>query len=247
MRTSEQINEIAAALAKAQGAIEGAKKDSLNPHFKNRYADLAAVWDACREHLAKNGISVIQPVCHPMSDIKYSVTVTRLMHTSGQWIEDGGVPLLLGKEDMQGLGSALTYSRRYGLMAMVGIAPEDDDANAAVAKPTPTVEVVAPKTNKPIPTGAVRLAKTEQHETSAGKRYWLLVLSTGEEVIEWREQAAAFAEQAAQDGVPVIIKIQSGEWNGKWVVRDIVKAEQGPKPNGSVKKVKELTADEVPF
>ena len=130
MRTSEQINEIATALAKAQGAIEGAKKDSINPHFKNRYADLAAVWDACREQLSKNGISVIQPVETTVEG--KTITVTRLMHSSGQWIQDGGIPLLLSKDDMQGLGSALTYSRRYGLMAMVGIAPEDDDANAAV-------------------------------------------------------------------------------------------------------------------
>lgn len=128
MRTSEAINELAAALAKAQGAIEGAKKDSLNPHFKNKYADLASVWDACREQLSKNGLSVIQPV---VTADGRTVTVTRLMHTSGQWIEDGGIPLILSKDDMQGLGSALTYSRRYGLMAMVGIAPEDDDGNAA--------------------------------------------------------------------------------------------------------------------
>jgi hypothetical protein len=58
--------------------------------------------------------------------------VTRLLHGSGQWIQDGGVPLIPSKQDMQGLGSALTYSRRYGLMAMVGIAPEDDDGNAAI-------------------------------------------------------------------------------------------------------------------
>jgi hypothetical protein len=69
-----------------------------------------------------------------MEDGKH-VTITRLMHSSGQWIEDGGVPLILSKDDMQGLGSALTYSRRYGLMSMVGVAPEDDDGNAASQKP----------------------------------------------------------------------------------------------------------------
>jgi len=132
MRTSEQINELAAALATAQGSIEGAKKDSLNPHFKNKYADLAAVWDACREHLSKNGLSVIQPV---VTVEGRTLTITRLLHKSGQWIEDGGIPLMLPQDNMQGLGSALTYSRRYGLMAMVGIAPEDDDGNAASEKP----------------------------------------------------------------------------------------------------------------
>lgn len=137
MRTSEQINEIATALAKAQGAIEGAVKGSVNPHFRSKYADLGAVWDACREELTKNGISVIQPVArvsHPVHpEMHQLVTITRLVHSSGQWMEDGGIPLLLSKDDMQGLGSALTYSRRYGLMAMVGIAPEDDDGNAASA------------------------------------------------------------------------------------------------------------------
>jgi hypothetical protein len=147
MRTSEQINEIAAALAKAQGAIEGAKKDSLNPHFRSKYADLGAVWDACRDALTKNGIAVIQPVDLRVppdgSPTALRVTVTRLVHSSGQWMEDGGIPLILSKEDMQGLGSALTYSRRYGLMAMVGIAPEDDDGNAASQAQTKKEE--APK------------------------------------------------------------------------------------------------------
>lgn len=141
MRTSDQINEIATALAKAQGAIEGAKKGNINPHFKSRYADLGAVWDACREALSANGIAVVQPVS---GDKLY----TNLMHASGQWIEDDGLPLLIAKQDMQGLGSALTYARRYGLMAMVGIAPEDDDANAAVqsANAAPeTPRLVEPK------------------------------------------------------------------------------------------------------
>jgi hypothetical protein len=81
MRTSEQINEIAGALAKAQGAIEGAVKGSVNPHFRSKYADLGAVWDACREHLTKNGISVIQPVTRHIESNTH-VTVTRLMHSS---------------------------------------------------------------------------------------------------------------------------------------------------------------------
>jgi len=148
MQTSEQINEIATALAKAQGAIEGATKGKVNPHFKNAYADLSSVWEACREHLTKNGIAVLQPVArvsHPKdSSMHQLVTLTRLVHTSGQWMQDGGIPLLLSKEDMQGLGSALTYSRRYGLMGMVGIAPEDDDGNAASQKPVRQESVEVP-------------------------------------------------------------------------------------------------------
>jgi hypothetical protein len=132
MQTSAEIKDIATALAKAQGAIEGAVKGSTNPHFRSKYADLGAVWEACREHLTKNGIAVVQAIA---SGETRAVMVTRLVHSSGQWIEDGGIPLIASKDDMQGLGSALTYARRYGLMGMVGIAPEDDDGNAASQKP----------------------------------------------------------------------------------------------------------------
>jgi hypothetical protein len=171
MRTSEQINEIAGALAKAQGAIEGAVKGSVNPHFRSKYADLGAVWDACREHLTKNGISVIQPVTRHIESNTH-VTVTRLMHSSGQWIEDGGIPLLLSKDDMQGLGSALTYSRRYGLMAMVGIAPEDDDGNAASQRPTAAKQ----PDDAPLPAGFMKWWQGAEDVAVEGseplRKYW---------------------------------------------------------------------------
>ena len=133
MTHSEQINELAAALAKAQGQIEGAKKDSINPHFKNRYADLASVWDACREALTTNGLSVVQSA-ENCESAGYGVT-TMLLHTSGQWMR-GTLYLKPIKDDAQGAGSALTYARRYALSSMIGIAPEDDDANAASEKPS---------------------------------------------------------------------------------------------------------------
>lgn len=133
MRTSEQIGEIAAALAKAQGLIEGAKKGRENPHFKSKYADLASIWDACREALSVNGLSVVQVTAPSTKD--EVVVITRLMHASGQWYE-GVLAMPVSKGDAQGFGSALTYTRRYALAAMVGVAPEDDDGNlAAAAKP----------------------------------------------------------------------------------------------------------------
>jgi hypothetical protein len=125
------MSELAKALHKAQGQIEGAKKDSANPHFKSKYADLASVWEACRPALQSNGLSVAQ-FCRVTE--AGAVLVTRLAHVSGDWLE-GEIPLLNGKGDMQGLGSALTYARRYGLAAMVGVCPEDDDGNAASEKP----------------------------------------------------------------------------------------------------------------
>jgi hypothetical protein len=138
MNQSEQINELAAALAKAQSQIEGAKKDKKNPHFKNDYADLSSVWDACREALTGNGLSVAQSA-ESSGDGGYGVT-TMLLHISGQWLT-GTLYLRPTKDDPQGAGSALTYARRYGLAAMVGVAPADDDGNAASAKPIAAVMV----------------------------------------------------------------------------------------------------------
>lgn len=130
MNHSEQINEIAAALSKAQAVIAGAVKDSVNPHFKSAYADLASVWEACRKPLTDHGLSVAQTAA--TEDGRVGVT-TLLMHASGQWISDTLV-MKPTKDDPQGVGSCITYARRYALAAMVGVAPEDDDGNAASVK-----------------------------------------------------------------------------------------------------------------
>lgn len=130
MKTSDQINELATALAKAQQQIKPATANAWNPHFKSNYADLTSVWEACREALASNHLSVSQAAGKDESG--KLVLETRLIHSSGQWIESV-MPLLLQKQDMQGLGSAMTYSRRFALAAIVGVAPEeeDDDGNEA--------------------------------------------------------------------------------------------------------------------
>jgi hypothetical protein len=133
MMMSDQINEISAALAKAQGQIEGASKGKVNPAFKSKYADLASVWDACREPLSVNGIAVLQI---PNETADGMVLVTMLTHSSGQWFRSS-YPVRPVQATPQGLGSALTYSRRYSLMAMVGIAPEDDDGEAAMGRQQP--------------------------------------------------------------------------------------------------------------
>ena len=127
MRASEQLNELAGALSKAQAMLRGAVKDSTNPHFKSRYADLASCWDACREALAANGLSVVQL---PEGNGGVVEMTTMLLHTSGQWIACTGC-FTATKADPQGLGSCITYARRYQLCAIVGISPEDDDGNAA--------------------------------------------------------------------------------------------------------------------
>jgi hypothetical protein len=143
--TSPEINSLAEALAKAQGVIQTAKFDGVNPFFSTKerqakYATLAQVWESCRKPLSDNGLCVVQPV-----DVcEAGVTIrTRLIHASGQWIESA-LTMPVEKKNAQGVGSAITYGRRYGLSAMVGIvADEDDDGNAAaVAAP---VEEVKPK------------------------------------------------------------------------------------------------------
>lgn len=120
-------SNIAAALAKAQAEMGKAIKESANPAFRSKYADLGNVMDACLPALNKHNIAVIQPI---VSDMDGRFVKTILIHESGETLECA-VPLIVGKNDMQGLGSAITYGRRYGLMSMAGIAPEDDDGNAA--------------------------------------------------------------------------------------------------------------------
>ena len=129
---------IYAALAAAQMEMGPALKQSANPAFKSRYADLANVMDACLPALNRNGIAVIQPYVE--IDGQRAVK-TVLAHESGDTLETI-VPLIVGKNDMQGLGSAMTYARRYGLMGMAGIAPEDDDGNAA-SKSAPSGTITA--------------------------------------------------------------------------------------------------------
>ena len=130
MKTSEQINEIATALSKAQAEMTGAKKSSKNPFFKSSYSDLASVCEAISGPFANHGLSYIQS---PEFSEQYIQVVTRIMHSSGQWVE-GVVTLPPTKNDAQGYGSAITYGRRYGLQAMAGIPSVDDDGQAAVER-----------------------------------------------------------------------------------------------------------------
>jgi hypothetical protein len=130
--TDKQIETagIAVALAKAQMQMGKAFKTSENPHFKRNYADLSVVMEACLPALNENGIAVIQPMIVVEGD---RFIETQFIHgQSGQTLACS-IPLIVSKNDMQALGSAMTYARRYGLMAMAGIAPEDDDGTAAAA------------------------------------------------------------------------------------------------------------------
>jgi hypothetical protein len=135
MIKTESIKEIAAAMAKAQGVVKKATKNRTNPHFKSKFADLESVWDACREALTKNGLSVVQSL-GSSTDGKPQLT-TILMHTSGEFIENS-VLLPVLRVGAQDIGSALTYMKRYSLAALIGIADsEDDDGEAAMERPKP--------------------------------------------------------------------------------------------------------------
>ena len=141
MKTSESIKQLSAALLKAQRSIKFASKDAKNPHFKSTYADLPAVIDAIKPALNDAGLVFLQTFSP--SEAGFIAVTTRLMHETGEWIEDTAtVPL--PKSDPQGYGSAATYARRYSLAAITGLYQDDDDGNAASnAKPAQIAKVTA--------------------------------------------------------------------------------------------------------
>ena len=132
MSQSEQIDKLAQALNQAQAVIQPALKDSTNPFFKSKYADLGAIWSVIKDPLTKNGLSVFQG-CASRDGIDYLETT--LLHNSGQWIKSE-IHLFLMKQDAQGMGSAITYARRYALAAALGVTQEDDDGQQA-SQPAP--------------------------------------------------------------------------------------------------------------
>lgn len=171
------VGQLAAALAKAQGKLEGAKKDAKNPHLGNKYADLESCWNACRAVLAANELAVSQPT---RVDSNGTVIVTTvLMHSSGESIR-GELPAMFGsgekgRSTMQSLGSAITYARRYGLCAMVGIAPEDDDGAGAgnYQRPQRTAPAKASGISDAQKKRLFAIAKESGH-SNADVKQWLL-------------------------------------------------------------------------
>lgn len=130
MNKSESVTELSAALAKAQAGIANAAKEGTNPHFNHKYSTLKSVWSVCKTPLTDNGLSIVQS---PEVENQTVKVTTTLLHKTGQWIESS-ITMPVKKWDCQGIGSAITYARRYALAAMVGVAPDgdDDDGEAAV-------------------------------------------------------------------------------------------------------------------
>lgn len=135
MRTSEQIDQIGTALAKAQAKMTHAAFDAVNPAFKSKYATLASIVDAIRPALSANGICYVQSIANGEDGI---YAVTRLIHASGQWLELFGPIVPVDKRNAHGSGSATTYAKRFGLAAAVGIAADADDDGNAAADSAPT-------------------------------------------------------------------------------------------------------------
>ena len=140
MQMSNSIAALAAALSAAQGTIEAASKNSVNPYFKSKYSDLNALREVIREPLAANGLSITQ-FARTVSNGERVEVETMLMHSSGEYLRDTLV-LPVGRKfdkggeampvDVQSIGSAITYARRYALSSILSLAADDDDGNAAV-------------------------------------------------------------------------------------------------------------------
>ena len=128
------INEIAAALAAAQAEMSNPMFDSSNPHFRSRFASLAAVRNSVVPVLARHGIAVVQDLIVVAEGI---ACTTKLLHASGQTLSCGPLVIPASKPDAQGLGSSATYARRYALMAIAGVVGDDDeDGERAVNRGT---------------------------------------------------------------------------------------------------------------
>lgn len=186
MRTSENIDQLATALAAAQAEMKNAKLNKINPHFKSKYADLAEIRDTVTPALSKNGIAVVQGTDAAESGI---LVVTRLVHKSGQWIESR-FPIAYDKP--QTMGSAYTYAKRYSLAAICNIAAdEDDDANAANEKPVERPKMaVTPHEDGHQKTGPGVLTVAEARKLYAKLAEELAKLPTMREVSQWEKENA---------------------------------------------------------
>lgn len=154
MKYSTPFDKLATALAKAQRAFHGIGKDATNPHFKSKYASLDAIMGAVREPLAVNGLSLVQGVTSPETNEGAVVGIaveTLLVHESGEWMSNT-VTLPVDKSTAQGVGSAITYGRRYGVSALLALTTEeDDDGNAAGGRPAARQKPEPKRADPPAP------------------------------------------------------------------------------------------------
>lgn len=140
MKSSEKIDKLCEAMVKAQAELKAPPLDSTNPHFRNRYASLAAVRDAIVPVFNRHALYVLQA---PGSNEKGPTLTTVILHTSGQWLELEPLALPVQRQDAQGYGSATTYARRYALLSIAGVVAEEDDDGHEASRPARKAEAPA--------------------------------------------------------------------------------------------------------
>jgi hypothetical protein len=222
MTSSETTATLCAALVAAQGALKPIAKDGKNPAFRSRYATLDGIMETVRPALAAHGLAVVQGVIHPETGeggrLVGIMVETRLVHTSGEWLASV-VPVPVAKGDAHGLGSALSYGRRYGISALLALSTdEDDDGNAAAkappakpqAKPAPAAPAPGQRLHDRVPTTpppeGMSLAKAETVELK-GQRLADMDDDRLDKLRAWAEEkgnafilAAIDTIQASRDG-----------------------------------------------
>lgn len=191
MNKSEQINELAAALSKAQGEIGGAIVDSKNPYFNSEYASLESVINVSKEPLAKNGLSITQIPSNEGTKVKLE---TVMMHSSGQWIS-GNLEMQPDKQTPQGIGSCISYARRYALSAFLGIYEKDDDGNAA-EKEKPGNEQKQPATQSK-PQGPSPSIQPHHGPSEAQLKRLFAIMKTG----NWTEEQVKTYMKTTMNGI----------------------------------------------
>ena len=206
MERSQEIKELATALSKAQGAMEAAKKSEENPFFKSRYANLAGVWDVIRKPLSENGLSIVQA---PSATGAVVSVISTMFHSSGEWLSEI-LTMTVKDGSPQSIGSAITYGRRYAIMALVGVAAEDDDGENATEHKEEKGELRAPqalaiaKVNAepalqfaaspighpvPVPQGPYAEIMTTLREKVQSKEGPMIALFSSHENMEWKLKA----------------------------------------------------------
>lgn len=196
------MQTIAKAFVAAQKAFGPALKTATNPHFRSKYADLSACVEAVIDSLNANGIALIQNTHESDSGVTVE---TIFMHESGETISSGKLHVPAAKNDPQGYGSALTYARRYSLMAACGIAPEDDDGNAASARRTEDPgRRVHQKDNQPIDTTKAEKALTDavKKGTAELRKVWsaqeeTVRMALNDKLAGWKITAKEYDEDLA--------------------------------------------------
>jgi hypothetical protein len=256
MRHSETVGAIASALAKAQKQIEGAAKDSKNPHFNSRYADLASIVDACRGPLADNGLAIIQS---PSTDAQLVRMTTLLLHSSGEWIESDPLTVQVRDAAPQAVGSGITYLRRYQLAAVCGVAPDDDDAEAAEGRtakapaakasaPSPSAEKIPSSPNggdsgRPLTVGEIGPIGVAKVGVGKAGAVAEITLVGREPALTFKDAISLTAQKALAEGRQVMVTVKrssSGNLRIEGMTAQQIEATK-------FEHATPITADEIPF